>query len=36
MKVIALTIELDALLWTNDNELKRGLQAKDFNQFINL
>jgi predicted nucleic acid-binding protein len=33
---VALTIELAAQLWTNDNELKKGLQAKGFNAFINL
>jgi predicted nucleic acid-binding protein len=33
---VALTIELNAQLWTNDNELKRGLQAKGFDAFINL
>jgi predicted nucleic acid-binding protein len=33
---VALTIELAAQLWTNDNELKRGLQAKGFDAFVNL
>lgn len=33
---VALTIELDALLWTNDKELKKGLHAKGFNEFIDL
>jgi predicted nucleic acid-binding protein len=33
---IALTLELDAQLWTNDNELKRGLQAKGFDAFAHL
>jgi predicted nucleic acid-binding protein len=33
---IALTIELAAQLWTNDNELKKGLRAKGFNDFIEL
>jgi predicted nucleic acid-binding protein len=33
---IALTIELEALLWTNDNELKKGLRAKGFDAFIDL
>jgi predicted nucleic acid-binding protein len=33
---VALTIELGAQLWTNDNELKKGLQAKGFSAFINL
>jgi predicted nucleic acid-binding protein len=33
---VALTIELDALLWTNDKELKKGLLAKGFNEFIDL
>jgi predicted nucleic acid-binding protein len=31
---IALTIELDAVLWTRDEILKRGLIAKGFNLFI--
>jgi predicted nucleic acid-binding protein len=33
---VALTIELGAQLWTNDNELKKRLQAKGFSAFINL
>jgi predicted nucleic acid-binding protein len=32
---VALTIELNALLWTGDNKLKTGLIAKGFNQFFN-
>ena len=31
---VALTIELEGKLWTNDNELKDGLRAKGFNDFI--
>jgi predicted nucleic acid-binding protein len=31
---VALTIELSAQLWTNDNELKKGLRAKGFNEFL--
>jgi predicted nucleic acid-binding protein len=33
---VALTIELAAQLWTNDNALKKGLKAKGFNDFIDL
>ena len=33
---IALTIELSAKLWTNDVELKTGLRAKGFDDFIDL
>ena len=33
---VALTIELDALLWTGDNKLKNGLKAKGFNRFYEL
>lgn len=33
---VALTIELAAKLWTNDKMLKDGLEAKGFNDFINL
>jgi predicted nucleic acid-binding protein len=33
---VALTIELDALLWTGDNKLKNGLKAKGFNLFYEL
>jgi predicted nucleic acid-binding protein len=33
---VALTIELAAQLWTNDNELKKGLRDKGFNDFIEL
>jgi predicted nucleic acid-binding protein len=31
---IALTIELNGLLWTGDKRLKAGLQAKGFTQFF--
>ena len=31
---VALTIELEGKLWTNDNELKVGLNAKGFDEFI--
>jgi predicted nucleic acid-binding protein len=31
---VALSIELDALLWTGDTKLKKGLLKKGFNQFI--
>ena len=31
---VALTLELNGLLWTGDQKLKSGLQAKDFNQFF--
>ncbi len=30
---IALTLELDAMLWTNDKALKIGLKKKGFNKF---
>lgn len=30
---IALSLELNAKLWTNDNELKIGLRSKGFNDF---
>ena len=30
---IALTLHLDALLWTEDEELKTGLRAKGFDRF---
>jgi predicted nucleic acid-binding protein len=33
---VALTIELNAQLWTNDNALKKGLNAKGFTAFIDL
>ena len=33
---VALTIELDALLWTGDNKLKKGLKAKGFDRFYEL
>jgi predicted nucleic acid-binding protein len=31
---IAMTIHLNARLWTADDELKNGLRAKDFNSFF--
>lgn len=31
---VALSLELDAELWTNDLKLKNGLQAKGFNSFF--
>lgn len=31
---VALTLELDGLLWTGDKALKGGLQLKGFNQFF--
>ena len=31
---VALTLHLDGLLWTADEELKVGLQAKGFSQFF--
>lgn len=31
---VALTIHLDARLWTGDSELRAGLRAKDFAQFF--
>ncbi len=33
---VALTIELEGKLWTNDVELKEGLRAKGFDEFIDL
>jgi predicted nucleic acid-binding protein len=30
---VALTLHLDGLLWTNDEDLKRGLHAKGFDWF---
>lgn len=32
---VALTIEMDGLLWTNDQELKVGLIKKGFDRFFN-
>ena len=32
--IVALTIELEWKLWTNDNELKDGLKSKSFFEFI--
>ena len=31
---VALTLHLDARLWTDDEELKTGLRAKGFDQFF--
>src|SRR4051812_5748023 len=31
---VALTLELDGLLWTGDKKLKNALQRKGFNQFF--
>jgi predicted nucleic acid-binding protein len=33
---IALTLELDALLWTGDKQLKQGLQQKGFDKFFEI
>jgi putative PIN family toxin of toxin-antitoxin system len=33
---IALALEFDALIWTNDNELKIGLKKKGFDKFREL
>lgn len=33
---VALTIELDGLLWTNDKKLIKGLQKKEFNKICKL
>ena len=33
---VALTLELDGLLWTGDKKLKNGLQRKGFNRFFEL
>ena len=33
---VALTIELESKLWTNDAELKNGLRAKGFDEFIEI
>lgn len=30
---VALTLHFDALLWTEDEELKTGLRAKGFDRF---
>ena len=34
LKDIALTLHLDARLWTADDELKLGLRAKGFDRFF--
>ena len=31
---VALTLQLNKLLWTGDNKLKKGLQNQGFNQFF--
>lgn len=31
---VALTLELDGLLWTGDEKLRRGLKAKGFDRFF--
>ena len=31
---VALTLHLDAVLWTEDEELKAGLRAKGFGRFF--
>ena len=31
---VALTLELEGLLWTGDKKLKEGLRRKGFNQFF--
>lgn len=31
---VALTLEVDGLLWTGDNTLKKGLQRQGFDQFF--
>ena len=33
---VALTIELEGKLWTNDTELKNGLRAKGFDEFLDI
>lgn len=33
---VAVTIELDGLIWTGDKELKNGLQSKGFNSFFEI
>jgi predicted nucleic acid-binding protein len=33
---VALTLELNGLLWTGDRKLKNGLQSKGFNHFFEL
>ncbi len=33
---VALTLELEGLLWTGDKKLKEGLRRKGFNQFFEL
>lgn len=31
---VAITLEIDGLLWTGDERLKKGLQSKGFNRFF--
>jgi predicted nucleic acid-binding protein len=33
---VALTLELDGLLWTSDKKLKNGLIKKGFNSFFEM
>ena len=33
---VAVTIELDGLLWTGDKELRNGLESKGFNSFFEI
>lgn len=33
---VALTIEMNGLLWTGDKQLRLGLEAKDFNLFFDM
>jgi len=33
---VAITIELDGLIWTGDKELKNGLKSKGFNSFFEI
>jgi predicted nucleic acid-binding protein len=32
--ILALALELNARLWTNDNQLKRGLRKRNFKKFF--
>ena len=36
MLFVALTIEMNGLLWTGDNKLRLGLEEKGFNSFFNI
>ena len=33
---VAVTIELDGLLWTGDKKLRNGLESKGFNSFFEI